>query len=95
MNRSGISPLMPCRTLLIGTILEARELILLATGRAKSNIIAQAIEGPITSMVSASALQLHPNCKIILDNEAAHNLKGREYYDFIFENEPDWAQFRN
>jgi len=82
-------------TMGVGTILEARELILLATGRAKSNIIAKAVEGPITSMVSASALQLHPNCKIIVDNEAAHDLKGREYYDFVFANEPDWAKYRD
>ncbi|MCB1403014.1 MAG: glucosamine-6-phosphate deaminase, partial [Rhodobacteraceae bacterium] len=51
-------------TMGVGTILDARELILLATGPAKANIIARAVEGPITSMVSASAIQLHPNCKV-------------------------------
>lgn len=81
-------------TMGVGTILDARELILLATGPAKASIIARAVEGPITSMVSASALQLHPNCKVIVDEAAASELKGREYYDFVFENEPDWAEFR-
>lgn len=81
-------------TMGVGTILEAREIILLATGEAKASIIAQAVEGPITSMVSASALQLHPNCKVILDSDAALRLQGREYYDFVFENEPEWEDFR-
>lgn len=81
-------------TMGVGTILDARELILLATGSAKASIIARAVEGPVTSMVSASALQLHPNCKVIVDEAAASELQGREYYDFVFENEPDWAEFR-
>lgn len=82
-------------TMGVGTILKARELILLATGSAKASIIARAVEGPITSMVSASALQLHPNCKVIVDEEAAAQLQGREYYDFVFANEPEWADYRD
>ncbi len=82
-------------TMGVGTILDAREILLLATGKAKASIIAQAVEGPITSMVSASALQLHPNCKVIVDEEAASGLQGREYYDFVFHNEPEWAEFRD
>lgn len=82
-------------TMGVGTILEAREIILLATGAAKAAIIAKAVEGPITSMVSASALQLHPNCKVIIDHDAASGLQGREYYDFVFDNEPEWAEFRD
>lgn len=81
-------------TMGVGTILEAREIILLATGEAKAAIIAQAVEGPITSMVSASALQLHPHCKVIVDHASASELQGREYYDFVFNNEPEWDAFR-
>ena len=81
-------------TMGVGTILEARELLLLATGGAKASILAKAVEGPITSMISASAIQLHPKCKVIIDLEAAHDLKGREYYDWIFQNEPEWQEFR-
>lgn len=80
-------------TMGVGTILDARELILLATGQAKAAIVARAVEGPITSMVSASALQLHPNCKVIVDEEAAVELQGRDYYDFVFKNEPEWARY--
>jgi glucosamine-6-phosphate deaminase len=86
----------PSRALTMGvaTILDARELILLACGGAKADIIAAAVEGPISASVSASALQFHPNCKVIVDEEAASGLKGREYYDFVFENEPEWADYR-
>lgn len=81
-------------TMGVGTILEARELILLATGPAKAGIVARAVEGPITAMISASAIQIHPNCKVIVDTDAAGELRGRDYYDFVFENEPEWAMYR-
>ena len=82
-------------TMGVGTILEARELLLLVTGAAKANILARAVEGPITAMVSASAIQLHPQCKVIVDADAASELQGREYYDWVFQNEPEWAAFRS
>jgi glucosamine-6-phosphate deaminase len=81
-------------TMGVSTILDARELLLLATGRAKASILAKAVEGAITAMISASAIQLHPNCKVIVDEEAAHELKDRDYYDWIFQNEPEWEEFR-
>lgn len=92
----GDADAVPTRALTmgVGTILEASELLLLATGAAKARVIAAAIEGPLTSMVSASALQLHSNCKVVLDEEAATHLSGREYYDFVFTNEPEWEEFR-
>ncbi len=81
-------------TMGVGTILDSRELLLLATGSAKASILAKAVEGPITAMISASAMQLHPNCKVIVDEEAARDLKERDYYDWIFQNEPEWQEFR-
>jgi glucosamine-6-phosphate deaminase len=81
-------------TMGVGTILDARELLLLATGGAKASILAKAVEGPITGMISASAIQLHPNCKVIVDEAAARELKEREYYDWIFQNEPEWQEFQ-
>lgn len=81
-------------TMGVGTILDARELILVATGRAKASILAKAVEGPITAMISASAMQLHPHCKVIVDEAAAGELKERAYYDWIFQNEPEWEEFR-
>jgi glucosamine-6-phosphate deaminase len=82
-------------TMGVGTILEARELILLASGSAKAEIVARAVEGPITASVSASAIQLHGNCKVVVDADAAVALTGRDYYDFVFASEPEWAAYRD
>jgi glucosamine-6-phosphate deaminase len=87
---------MPRRALTmgVGTILDARRCILLATGEPKADIIAQAVEGPITSMVTASALQLHPKATVIVDEAAAAKLKEKEYYRWIFNSEPEWEEYR-
>jgi glucosamine-6-phosphate deaminase len=87
---------MPRRALTmgVGTIIEARRCLLLATGDSKAEVLAQAVEGPITSMVTASTLQLHPRCTVVVDEEAAAKLKGRDYYRWIFENEPEWQEYR-
>jgi glucosamine-6-phosphate deaminase len=81
-------------TMGVGTIIEARRCILLATGDTKAEVIAQAVEGPITSMVTASALQLHARCTVIVDEEAGAKLKEKEYYRWIFDNEPEWESYR-
>lgn len=72
----GVADQMPHCAITMGveTILNSRRCLLLATGEAKAEIIAQAIEGPMTSMVSASALQLHPHCIVVLDEAAARRL---------------------
>jgi glucosamine-6-phosphate deaminase len=87
---------MPRRALTmgVGTILEAHRCLVLATGAEKAAILARAVEGPITSMISASALQLHSKCTVIVDEAAAAQLAGREYYEWIFRKEPEWAPFR-
>jgi glucosamine-6-phosphate deaminase len=72
-------------TMGIGTILEARKILLLATGAAKSAAVAKSIEGPITSAVSASALQLHPDVTFIIDDAAASQLTQRDYYHRVLE----------
>ena len=81
-------------TMGVGTILESHRCLLLATGEAKAGVIAKAIEGPISAMISASALQLHPHCTVVVDEEAASKLQEVEYYRWIFANEPEWAEFR-
>lgn len=81
-------------TMGVGTILEARRCILLATGAEKAEVLAKAVEGPITSMISATALQLHPRCTVIVDEAAAARLEHTGYYRWIFENERHWAAFR-
>lgn len=74
-------------TMGVGTILEAKEIILIANGKKKAHVIAQAIEGPITSFISASALQMHPKVTFFLDEEAASGLNRINYYRFVEEAE--------
>lgn len=70
-------------TMGVGTILEARKIMLVANGQAKARAIADAIEGPVTSMCTASALQLHQRVAYFLDREAASELKMLEYYQWV------------
>ena len=78
----------------IGTILESKRCIMLVTGAEKAEILARAVEGPISSMVSATALQLHPRCTVIVDEAAAAKLTEKEYYRWIFDTEPEWEEYR-
>lgn len=82
-------------TMGVGTILDSRRCLMLVTGDSKASILAKAVEGPITSMVTASALQLHPKCQVVVDEEAAAELKGIDYYRWVFANEPEWAEFQD
>ncbi len=79
-------------TMGIGTILEARTCLLMAFGKKKARAIALAVEGPITASVPASALQLHPRAIILLDREAASELKNLDYYRWVFEHKPEWQK---
>ncbi|MFE3602399.1 glucosamine-6-phosphate deaminase [Streptomyces sp. NPDC059142] len=74
----------------IGTILEARHLILLATGEGKADAVAQAVEGPVAALVPASALQLHPHATVVVDEAAASRLKLADYFRATFASKPDW-----
>ncbi|HVU28264.1 MAG TPA: glucosamine-6-phosphate deaminase [Verrucomicrobiae bacterium] len=67
-------------TMGVGTILDCRHCVLLATGEEKAAIIAKTIEGPITSMITATALQLHPACTVVLDEAAGSQLKESNAY---------------
>ncbi len=80
-------------TMGIGTIMEARQNLLLAFGQNKSRAIAEAVEGPITSTNPASILQMHPEVKVILDEPAATELKRADYYRWVYESKPQWQTF--
>ena len=58
----------------LGTIMEARRLIIIATGAAKADAIAAAINGPITEDLPASLVQRHPDVIYVLDSAAASKL---------------------
>jgi glucosamine-6-phosphate deaminase len=72
-------------TMGIGTILEAKRILLLASGSSKAAAIAKAIEGPLTASVTASALQLHSDVTCIVDREAGAQLQQQEYYKRVLE----------
>lgn len=77
-------------TMGIGTIMEARTNLLLAFGQNKSRAIAEAVEGPVTSINPASVLQMHPSVKVCLDEPAAGALQRADYYRWVYENKPAW-----
>lgn len=70
-------------TMGVGTILEAELIVLLATGESTAEAVKNFIEGPVTSMVPASALQMHPNVIALLDAGAATLLQRRDYYNEV------------
>nr|WP_231366297.1 glucosamine-6-phosphate deaminase [Zhihengliuella flava] len=82
-----------CLTQGLGTILDARELVLVATGEAKAEAVHAMIEGPLSSMCPASALQLHPHALVVLDEAAAARLELADYYRYTYENLPAWQRF--
>lgn len=73
-------------TMGIGTILEARKILLIANGKKKAEVCAKFIEGPVTSMITASALQLHCHVTVVLDRDAASMLTRTEYYNWVRDN---------
>ena len=74
----------------VGTILDARHLVLVAWGSGKAAAVAAAVEGPVTAMVPASALQLHPHVSVVLDEPAASSLRLADYYRETYANKPPW-----
>ena len=79
-----------CVTQGLGTILRARHLLLLASGTAKAAAVAAAVEGPVTSALPASAIQLHPHVTVLLDEAAAGELTHLDYYRHAWANKPAW-----
>jgi len=63
-------------TMGVGTIMEAHELLLVASGEGKADAIAASVEGPITAMVPASIVQMHPRAFLVVDRAAAAKLRG-------------------
>lgn len=72
-------------TMGIATIMDAREILLLATGANKAEAVRQAIEGPVTAMCPASILQMHERAAVLLDAAAAEALARRDYYAWVQE----------
>lgn len=67
-------------TMGIGTILDAKEIVLQALGKKKAEAVWAMVEGPLTSFFPASVLQLHDRVRAYFDPEAASLLRMRGYY---------------
>lgn len=77
-------------TMGVGTIYRSRYCLILAAGSGKAHAVQQTVEGPITAMCPASALQMHQRCTIITDSAAAENLQLKQYYQWTYDNKPQW-----
>jgi glucosamine-6-phosphate deaminase len=80
-------------TMGVQTILEARRILMLACGEKKAAAVAGMVEGPITAMLPASVLQMHPTTVVLLDEAAASRLSMRDYFKSVYENKPEWQRY--
>lgn len=79
-----------CLTQGLGTILDARHVVLVATGRSKAEAVHHLVEGAVSAMWPASVLQHHPHVTVLLDDAAARRLQLAEYYRETYRAKPDW-----
>jgi glucosamine-6-phosphate deaminase len=79
-----------CLTQGVGTIMEARHLMLIASGSAKAEAVRQLVEGPVSASWPATVLQLHRHVTLLLDPEAASHLSRLEYYIETYDAKPPW-----
>jgi glucosamine-6-phosphate deaminase len=81
-----------CMTQGLGTILEARRLVLVAQGEGKAAAVAAAVEGPLSAFVPGSALQLHEHAVVVVDEAAASRLALADYYRHTYAAKPSWQR---
>jgi glucosamine-6-phosphate deaminase len=74
----------------LGTISDARHLLLVATGARKAAAVQAMAEGPVSALCPASVLQLHPHVTVLLDDAAAAALTLADYYRETYANKPAW-----
>lgn len=82
-----------CLTQGIGTIMAARHIVLVASGRAKAEAVHRLIEGPISALWPATILQMHPHVTVIIDPAAAGLLQLADYYRDTLADKPTWQAF--
>ncbi|MDB4474818.1 glucosamine-6-phosphate deaminase [Opitutaceae bacterium] len=80
-------------TMGIGTIMEARQILLLAFGPAKVRAVMEMIEGPLAAVCPGSALQEHPRTTVILDDSSSAGLQYIDHYKWIDRNKLTWQRY--
>lgn len=76
----------------LGTIMEARHVVVLATGARKAPAVRDLVEGPVSAICPASVLQFHPHATILLDEAAASSLRLADFYRHSYDNKPPWQE---
>ncbi len=79
-----------CITQGLGTIMEARHVMLFASGEGKAEAAWNLVEGPVSAMWPATILQHHPHATVLLDEAAASRLTNTDYYLQAYETKPAW-----
>jgi len=79
-----------CLTQGLGTIMAARHVVLVATGRGKAEAVHHLAEGPVSALWPATILQHHPHVTVLLDDAAARRLQLVDYYRETYSSKPDW-----
>lgn len=79
-----------CLTQGLGTIMAARHLVLLATGRHKAEAVHQLVEGPVSAMWPGTIMQHHPHATVLVDDAAASRLQLADYYRETYASKPEW-----
>jgi len=74
----------------LGTIMAARHLVLLATGRGKAEAVHRMVEGAVSALWPASVLQLHPHVTVLVDDASAGRLQLADYYRQTWQHKPAW-----
>ncbi|SDS70914.1 glucosamine-6-phosphate deaminase [Paraoerskovia marina] len=79
-----------CLTQGLATIMSAKHLVLLATGKGKAEAVHQLVEGPISAMWPGTIMQMHPHATVLVDEAAASRLQLGQYYRQTFASKPEW-----
>ncbi|MBN9328615.1 MAG: glucosamine-6-phosphate deaminase [Cellulomonas sp. 73-145] len=79
-----------CLTQGLATIMSARHLVLLATGRGKAEAVHQLVEGAVSALWPGTVLQLHPRVTVLVDDAAASRLQLTDYYRQTYAGKPAW-----
>jgi glucosamine-6-phosphate deaminase len=79
-----------CLTQGLGTIMEGRHVVLVATGHRKAEAVHHLVEGPVSAMWPATILQHHPHVTVLLDDGAARRLQLVDYYRETYQSKPEW-----
>lgn len=81
-------------TMGVGTVLDSRVCLMLAFGEQKADGVAAMVEGSISASIPATALQLHRHVHVLVDAAAAGKLKGKDYYQYVYDHKPAWQQYK-